>query len=367
MSSAYRCISSRARSSCSSRCSSSIFLRSASYFCSAFHTFSTLRRVWGCQLFFKFCRAGKRGHWDRYQGSPRGSPRRWPREGPARQPGQRDALVPTSRRPVGPGERPQAPANPRLPGPVPAGRQPERRPAPAAPGEPRGAPGPSRPLRAPLAPPGPAAPHQVASPHRCRLLRRYRAWMCVITARGRRCVVTSGAALRGTGEMAGEGGAGAVRYGGLKKNRGKTTQNKQEQNNPKVFNALAGQSEVKETAERRGAAGTPCPCGRGAPVPRCSGERGVFLPPPAAVTPGVSLSGGSSRAVTQRAVPGGRGVPGGVRTADLPVPSAARCPRAIAARRTPRPPAAPRPGRSSGAEPPPAGPGVASSSPGGGV
>lgn len=56
MSSAYRCISSRALSSCSSRCSSSIFFLSASYFCSAFHTFSTLRRVWGCQLFFRFCK-----------------------------------------------------------------------------------------------------------------------------------------------------------------------------------------------------------------------------------------------------------------------------------------------------------------------
>lgn len=56
ISSAYRCISSRALSSCSSRCSSSIFFLSASYFCSAFHTFSTLRRVWGCQLFFRFCK-----------------------------------------------------------------------------------------------------------------------------------------------------------------------------------------------------------------------------------------------------------------------------------------------------------------------
>ena len=48
------CISSLALSSCSSLRSCSIFLASAAAFCSAFQTFSTLRSVWGCQLFFKF-------------------------------------------------------------------------------------------------------------------------------------------------------------------------------------------------------------------------------------------------------------------------------------------------------------------------
>ena len=49
------CISSRALSSSSSFRSCSIFFDSASAFCSAFHTLSTFRSVWGCQLFFKFC------------------------------------------------------------------------------------------------------------------------------------------------------------------------------------------------------------------------------------------------------------------------------------------------------------------------
>ena len=49
------CISSRALSSSNSFRNCSIFLDSASAFCSAFHTLSTFRSVWGCQLFFKFC------------------------------------------------------------------------------------------------------------------------------------------------------------------------------------------------------------------------------------------------------------------------------------------------------------------------
>ena len=48
------CISSLALSSSSSLRNCSIFLASASAFCSAFQTFSTFRNVWGCQLFFKF-------------------------------------------------------------------------------------------------------------------------------------------------------------------------------------------------------------------------------------------------------------------------------------------------------------------------